>query len=116
MAKIQILAIGRDPVVLQKLLRFINETPGWEGTGTIDDKSSIALFNQKKYSIILLIDDLSKESEETFRSEFLAKDPSLIFLKHYGDSTGLLAAEMYETIQKYNIVGIEPPVEETPKK
>ena len=116
MGKIQILAIGRDPVVLQKLLRFINETPAWEGTGTIDDKSSIALFNQKKYSIILLIDDLSNASEEIFRSDFLEKDPSVIFLKHYGDSTALLASELYETILKNNIEPIEAPIEEVPKK
>lgn len=116
MAKIQILAIGRDPVVLQKLLRFINENPGWEGTGTIDDKTAIAIFNQRKYAIILLIDDLSQSSEETLRAEFMGKDSSVVFIKHYGDSTGLVAAELNESIQKNNIVAIEPPVEETPKK
>ncbi|MEO6948370.1 MAG: hypothetical protein ABI123_01975 [Ginsengibacter sp.] len=116
MGKIQILGIGRDPVVLQKLLRFINENPGWEGTGTIDDKSAVAIFNQRKYSIVLLIDDLSNASEVSIRAEFLAKEPSVVFLKHYGDSTGLLAAELQETIQKNNIQAIEIPVEETAKK
>ncbi|MEO6818381.1 MAG: hypothetical protein ABI266_00050 [Ginsengibacter sp.] len=117
MAKIKILGIGRDPVVLQKLLRFINENPGWEGTGTIDDKSAIAIFNQQKYSIVLLIDDLTKSSEENLRAEFLAKEPSVVFIKHYGDSTGLLSSELNESIQKNKIVALEePPAEETPKK
>jgi hypothetical protein len=44
MEKIQILAIGRDPVVLQKLLRFINENPKWEGIGTVSDETAIEVF------------------------------------------------------------------------
>lgn len=115
MGKIKILAIGRDPVVLQKLLRFINENPGWEGSGTIDDKTAMAIFNQQKYSIVVMIDELSVASEETFRSQFLEKDPSVVFIKHYGDSTGLLAAELQESIITNNIKAEEPPVEETPK-
>ena len=116
MGKIQILAIGRDPVVVQKLLRFINENPGWEGTGTIDDKTAIAIFNQRSYSIVLLIDNLSEASEETFRSVFSAKEPSVVFIKHYGDSAGLLAAELQESIQKNNIQAVELPIEEPAKK
>lgn len=96
MEKIQILAVGRDPVVLQKLLRFINENPKWEGTGTVDDESAILIFNQRKFDVILLIDELTEESERKFHSLFSFQHPDIIFIKHYGDSTGLLAAEIQE--------------------
>lgn len=99
MDKIQILGIGRDPVVLQTLLRFINESSEWEGTGTVDDESALTLFAQKKYDLVLLIDYLPEASEEKFRNNFTESNPQVVFLKHYSDSTALLASELYETLQ-----------------
>ncbi len=98
MEKIQILGIGRDPVILQKLLRFINENPKWEGTGTIDDESAIEIFHQRKYDIILLIDAIGEASEKKFHSLFIFNDPEIIFIQHSGDSTGLLANEIQEAL------------------
>ena len=108
MEKIQILGIGRDPVVLQKLLRFINENPKWGGTGTVDDESAIPIFHQQKFDIILLIDNLSEESEKKFHSLFTFQHPEIIFIKHSGDSTGLLASEIEEALDdnksKFNVI------------
>ena len=108
MEKIQILAIGRDPVILQKLLRFINENPKWEGSGTVSDETAIEVFLQRKYDIVLLIDSLGEESEKKFNSLFTFNNPDLIFIKHIGDSTGLLASEIQEALDakkaKVNVV------------
>lgn len=94
MEKIQILSIGRDPVLLQKLSRFINENPKWESTGTVDDETAIEIFHQRKFEIVLLIDEIEEASEKKFRSLFTFNDPEIIFIKHNGDSTGLLAGEI----------------------
>lgn len=104
MDKIQILGIGRDPVVLQILLRFINENPDWEGTGTVDDRSAKEIFGQKKYDIILFVDNLNNESENLLRSVFTKTHPDIIFIKHYGDSTGLLVHEIQEALQNQGLV------------
>ena len=114
MDKIQILGIGRDPVVLQKLLRFINESPEWEGTGTVDDVSALTLFAQKKYDLVLLIDYLPEASEEKFRTIFTESNPQVVFLKHYSDSTALLASELEEVFQEYPGLGRVAEVEEQP--
>ena len=98
MEKIRILAVGKDPVVLQKLLRFTNENPRWEATGTVDDESAITIFNQIKFDIILFINELPEESEKKLRSVFTFHDPSIIFIQHYGDSKGLLAAEIQQAL------------------
>lgn len=98
MDKFQILAIGRDPVILQSLLRFINENPKWEGTGTVNDESAVEIFHQKKYDIILLIDAIEEASEKKFRSLFTFNDPEIIFIKHNGSSTGLLVSEIQEAL------------------
>lgn len=100
MEKIQILSIGRDPVLLQKLSRFINENPKWESTGTVDDETAIEIFHQRKFEIVLLIDEIEEESEKKFRSLFTFSDSEIIFIKHNGDSTGLLAGEIQEALDK----------------
>ena len=100
MEKIQILSIGRDPVLLQKLSRFINENPKWESTGTVDDETAIEIFHQRKFDIVLLIDEIEAESEKKLRSLFTFSDPEIIFIKHTGDSTGLLAGEIQEALDK----------------
>ena len=103
MEKIQILAIGKDPVVLQKLLRFINENPQWEGTGTVDEKTAVTLFGQKIIPYVVLVDYFSEASLEKFHREFKSMNPEVVFLRHFGDSTGLLASELYDLMDKHPV-------------
>jgi len=100
MEKIQILSIGRDPVLLQKLSSFINENPKWESTGTVDDETAIDLFHQRKFDIILMIDEFEDETQKKFHSLFSFNNPDLIFIKHVGGSTGILANEIQEALDK----------------
>ena len=100
MEKIQILSIGRDPVLLQNLSRFINENPKWERTGTVDDEAAIEIFHQRKFDIILLIDNIEEASQKKLVSLFTFNDPEIIFINHEGDSTGLLAREIQEALEK----------------
>lgn len=103
MEKVQILVIGRDPVVIQKLLRFVNENPEWEGTGTVDDRSAVTLFGQTTFQYVVLVDNFTEASLETFHREFKTLNPEVVFLRHYGDSTGLLASELYDLMDGYPV-------------
>jgi hypothetical protein len=100
MEKIQILSIGRDPLMLQKISTFINENPQWQSTATVDDETAIELFHHQKFDMILLIGQIEDESEKKFNSLFSFNNPELIFLKHVGDSTDLLAKEIKEALDK----------------
>ncbi len=100
MEKIQILAIGRDSLVLQKLSLFINGTEEWECTATTDDESAVELFHQRKYDIILLIDEMEGVSVNKFNSLFSFNNPDLLFIQHVGDSTEILADEIKAALKK----------------
>lgn len=100
MEKIQILAIGRDSLKLLKLSSFINENKERECTATTDDESAVELFHQRKYDIILLIDDIDSVSEKKFNSVFSFNNPDLIVIHHVGDSTQILEDEIQEALQK----------------
>lgn len=103
MQKIQILMIGRDPVVIQKLLRFINDHPEWEGTGTVDDKSAVTLFSQMLFHYVILVDSFPEASLELFYREFKNLKPDVVFLRHYGDSTALLASELDDLMESHPV-------------
>lgn len=100
MEKIQILSIGRDPLLLQKISTFINENPQWQSTATVDDETAIELFHQQKFDIILLIDQIEGESKKKFDSLFSFNNPDLIFIKHVGDSTEIVTKEIQEALDK----------------
>ena len=100
MEKIQILAIGCDPLLLQKLSSFLNENPRWESTATVDDETAIEIFHQRKFDIVLLIDEIKSESFKKLNSVFTLNHPDIIFIRHAGNSTGLLANEIQESLEK----------------
>jgi hypothetical protein len=117
MEKIQILAIGRDPLLLQKLSSFMNENPKWESTATVDDETAIEIFHQRKFDVVLFIDQIEGESDKKLRSLFSFNNPDLIFIKHVGGSTGLLASEVQEALDKRKQpVNIVDDVFKTPEK
>jgi len=99
MEKIQILSVGRDPVLLQKLSRFINENPQWESTATVDDETAITLFHQVNFDMVLLLSDLNNESINKLTSVFSFKNPDLIILKDIGDSTQILEDKINGALQ-----------------
>jgi DNA-binding response OmpR family regulator len=100
MEKLQILLIGRDSLILQKLATFINATEEWECTATTDDESAVELFHQRKYNIVVLVDDMEGISVKKFNSVFSFNDPELIIIHHIGDSTTILEDEIKETLKK----------------
>lgn len=99
MEKLQILSIGRNPVLLQKLSRFINENPGWESTATIDDETAIKLYDLKSFDLVLLLNNLEKQSINKLNSVFLSKNPDLIIIQGIGDSTQILEDKINKALQ-----------------
>ena len=99
MEKIQIMTVGRDPVLLQKLSRFINENAGWESTATIDDETAIELFHLRSFDMVLLLKDVQAESVKKLTSVFLHQKPELIVLDDIGDSTQILEDAINKAVQ-----------------
>lgn len=99
MEKLQILSIGRNPVLVQKLSRFINENAGWESTATIDDETAIQLFHLRNFDIVLLYKDLENESVNKLNSVFSFQNPDLLIIKDIGDSTQILEDKINKALQ-----------------
>jgi|SRR6185437_6634413 len=99
MEKIQILTIGRSPVLIQKLSRFINENPEWESSATVDDETAIKLFQQRHYDIVVLLNNLTNESVNKLSSVFSFQNPDLLIIKDIGDSTQILEDKIRKALE-----------------
>ncbi|MEO8822974.1 MAG: hypothetical protein ABI366_05305 [Ginsengibacter sp.] len=99
MEKTQILSIGRDPVLIQKLSRFINVNAQWESTATIDDETAIQHFHLRNFDIVLLYKDLENESINKLSSVFSFQNPDILIIKDIGDSTQILEDKIKKALQ-----------------
>ena len=93
--KTQILVICRHEAILQTIVRLINNNPDWNGTGAVTDGEAITAFETQHFKLVLLGSGISPESDEKLRAYFIAQNPEILIVKHYGGGSGLLSAEIY---------------------
>ncbi|MDP9077319.1 MAG: hypothetical protein M3O71_07855 [Bacteroidota bacterium] len=96
--KIEILAIGRHPEILQTVVRLVNNNPEWNATGAGTDDEAILAFSARPFRLVLLGGGIEKESEDKLCAAFRALNPDIIIVQHYGGGSGLLFAEIYQAL------------------
>lgn len=98
MNKTHILAIGRNVPILQTVVRLINNNPAWQGTGAVTNAEAIAAFGSGSFKLVLLCGGISEPEEQELRLAFVAHNPAIIIVQHYGGGSGLLSAEIFQAI------------------
>ena len=98
--KTQILTIGRHPEILQTVVRLVNNNPEWECTGACTDDEALQAFSTQSFKLVLLGGGIEAESEDRLCAVFRALKPEIIIVQHYGGGSGLLAAEIYQALNK----------------
>ena len=109
MSKIQILVIGKEPDILQTVVRLINNNSNWNATGTGEDEAAIELFHQHVYDLVLLGGGITPESEIKLRKLFTLQNPHIKIIQHWGGGSGLLQNEITAALENnekgnFNIV------------
>lgn len=94
MDKIQILVIGRNPDIVQTVVRLINNNPAWSATHAITDSEAIALFENQPFTLVLFGGGIEPESDAKLRQAFTTHSQQIIIIQHYGGGSGLLATEI----------------------
>ena len=96
--KVQILAIGRHPEILQTVVRLVNNNPDWQCTGASTDEEALAAFSSSEFRLVLLGGGIEKESEGLLCARFRQLNPAIKIVQHYGGGSGLLSAEIYQAL------------------
>lgn len=94
MNKVQILVIGRNPDIVQTVVRLVNNNPAWNAGYALTDDAAIALFESQPFDLVLLGGGIEPESDTLLRRAFTAHNPDITIIQHYGGGSGLLATEI----------------------
>src|SRR3569623_290007 len=93
MEKIEILVVGRNPEIVQTVVRLINNNPAWNATHALTDEDTISLFQNKPFTLVLLGGGIEPESDTLLREAFNSHNPGITIIQHYGGGCGLPAPE-----------------------
>jgi len=94
MDKIEILVIGRNPEIVQTVVRLINNNPAWNASHALTDDDAIWLFESKAFNLVLLGGGIEPESDTLLRNAFATRNSNITIIQHYGGGSGLLATEI----------------------
>ena len=92
--QLNILAIGRDPAILQVMERLINGHEKWSATIVTTDGQALAAFEQQRFPIVFVCAGVSTAEEDMLRECLTAIDADVIVARHYGGGSGLLENEV----------------------
>jgi len=94
MEKTEILVVGRNPEIVQTVVRLINNNPAWNATHALTDADAISLFQNQPFTLVLLGGGIEPASDILLREAFTSHNPNIPIIQHYGRGSGLLATEI----------------------
>lgn len=100
MKKIEILVIGRNPPIVETVVRLVNQNDQWNATGALTDEEAIELFHKYSFDLILFGSGVEDASEIKLRRLFNYQRPGIIIIQHYGGGSGLLSNEIMAALDK----------------
>jgi hypothetical protein len=98
--QLNILAVGREPSILQVVERLINSHPHWQATVVTTDEEALSAFRRQHYPIVFVCAGVTANEEEALRQRLSAIDASVIVIRHYGGGSGLLENEVREILDR----------------
>jgi DNA-binding NtrC family response regulator len=100
MKKVEILVIGRNPAIMETVVRLVNQNEEWNAAGALTDEAAIELFHKYSFDLVLLGSGIEEASENKLRKLFNYQRPGIIIIQHFGGGSGLLSNEIMTALDK----------------
>jgi DNA-binding NtrC family response regulator len=100
MKKVEILVIGRNPAIMETVVRLVNQNEEWNAAGALTDEAAIELFHKYSFDLVLLGSGIEEASENKLRKLFNYQRPGIIIIEHFGGGSGLLSNEIVIALDK----------------
>jgi len=71
MEKTEILVVGRNPEIVQTVIRLINNNPSWNATPAVTDLDAVSLFQSRPFTLVLLGGGIEPKSDTYFAKHLL---------------------------------------------
>ena len=92
--QLKILAVGREPAILQVVERLINGHEGWAATIVTTDEDAIVAVDKTDFRIVFVCAGVTAEEEENLRRRLPEIRPGVAVTRHFGGGSGLLENEV----------------------
>ena len=100
MKKIEFLILGKNQPILEILIRLVNANEEWHAEGFSDEELAKEYVTKQPLDIVLLSSGIEPESENELRTFFVAQQPEIEIVQHYGGGSGLLKCEILEVLEQ----------------
>lgn len=97
--RIEMLVIGRNPQIMQNVLRLVNSHPEWAAVGALTDEEAIEQFHHHHFDLVLIGGGVEAASEKKLHKIFRHQHPSVIILRHFGGGSELLFSEIEAALE-----------------
>lgn len=97
-----ILVVCKHPDILSTILRLIHKKEGWAATGAASAAEAETVCTATPVDLVLFGAGVNENEEQQLRSSLAALHPDIKFVQHYGGGSGLLYAEVMETLMNAN--------------
>jgi hypothetical protein len=98
-ANVNILVVGRNPEILNKVLELIDKNTPYTAAGALTDDEAINLFSTEIFNIILLCQGIEPSADKKLRHIFNSGNPGIKIIQHFGGGSGLLYNELRAAIE-----------------
>ena len=100
MEQVNILYVGRNPEILETVVRLLNKKETWKGCGFLEDELAMQAFSQGDYDIVLLGPGIEEADEQKLRAHCVQENADTIIIQHYGGGSGLLYGEIMQALHE----------------
>jgi DNA-binding NarL/FixJ family response regulator len=97
-----ILVVCKHPDILSTILRLIHKKEGWTAVGTASATEAEAVCTSTPVNLVLFGAGVEETEERQLRNSLPALRPEIKFVQHYGGGSGLLYAEVWQTLTDAN--------------
>jgi hypothetical protein len=94
-----ILVLGRNPDIMQVILRLINGEPDLKAIGALTDEDAQAALAEQTFDLVLIGGGVEESSEREIKQIIDISAVPTKMVRHYGGGSGLLFNEIRQALQ-----------------
>jgi len=103
MYKTELLVVGNNQLILEKVLNEINSQPEWNGVAATAGEDAIEKFHQRNVDLVIWLYDIAETESRKMSIIFHHQNPDLVMIKHYAVDSGLLQNDIQTALDKREI-------------
>jgi PleD family two-component response regulator len=101
--QLSILVVGRNPQIMQTVLRLINNESNMKAVGALTDEMGVKELNKNRFDLVLIGGGVEEVSEQEISKVIESNRLETKVIRHYGGGSGLLFNEIEQAMNQTGV-------------